>query len=142
MKWFKNELSCGQTNVIIRSYCRNEEEFSVNSTCTQQMLNLTGPDGKTISRDLLKNERSREYFRTVRTISCVEGNEKKYLYLYFSNGGNCIGCETDEVIDLNGIVKRRGQRWSAPKKEREEIARKEMKWFKQESTLLYNKIRD
>lgn len=142
MRWFKNEIVCADTKVTIRSYCRNEGEQPVNSLCTKQTLILEKLDGTKTSRNLLDKEPSRGGFHAVGLIRCVKSENKHYLNLTLDNGGNCSTCELDAVTDLNGKWKRYGQRWYASASERDDIAKHEQGWLKQEPFLLKNKIAD
>jgi hypothetical protein len=142
MAWFKNELMCADTKVTIKSYCRDEPERRVNTLCTMQTAVMEKSGKKKIVRDLLEREPSRGYFHSLRSVRCVSGNTGTYLYLSLGNGGNCIGCENQAVMDLDGRWKRYGDRWYARSIEKEDIERHHEAWFKQESILLENKVRD
>jgi hypothetical protein len=107
-----------------------------------QTLVLERPGKKKIARNLLEKEPSRGYFHSVGLVRCVAGNSRNYLYLSLDNGGNCSGCENQALMDLDGNWKRYGNRWYARPAEKEDIARHHEAWFKQESILLENKVRD
>lgn len=142
MAWFKNESMCGDMKVTIKSYCRIEPNEPINSICTQQTLVLERSGAKKITRDLLEKEPSRGYFHVVSATRCVAGDARKYLYLSLDNGGNCSGCESQAIMDLNGNWRLYGDRWYAHPIERKEIRRHRNSWFKQESILLENKVKD
>lgn len=142
MRWFKNELTCADTKVIVHSYCRNEPNYSANTFCVEQSITLEKAEGKKITQNFLNKEPSRGDFHSVRSLACVAGDHAHYLYVSLGNGGNCDTCENDAVMDLRGRWRRYGSRWYAPKRERAEIASHEQRWFKQGTELLENKIED
>jgi rRNA processing protein Gar1 len=143
MAWFKNEMVCAGTKVIVRSYCKNEADEPVNSFCTKQGLILENLNKRKMIDNLLDKEPSRNDFHVVGLIRCVMGaNEKPYLYVSLDNGGNCDNCEISAIMDLNGKWKRYDKHWYVSGAERKEISRRENDWFRQKSFLLKNKIED
>ncbi|MDO8653128.1 MAG: hypothetical protein Q7R66_13165 [Undibacterium sp.] len=143
MRWFKNELICAETKVIVRSYCKNEVDEPVNSFCTKQVLTLETADKKIKIDNLLEKEPFLGNFHVAGLIRCVAvTSNKPYLYITLDNGGNCNGCEVSAIMNLHGKWKRYGRRWYVAGIERKEISRHENAWFKQESFLLKNKIED
>ncbi|MES2050042.1 MAG: hypothetical protein V4447_16705 [Pseudomonadota bacterium] len=143
MRWFKNEITCGSTQVIVRSYCKDDVDEPVNSFCTKQTLTVETLNKKIEINNLLEKEPSLGNFHVSGLIRCVADTANRpYLYLTLDNGGNCNVCEVSAIMDLNGKWKRYGKRWFVDGKERKEIAKHEKAWFKHESFLLKNKNED
>jgi hypothetical protein len=141
MHWYKNETACADVAVTVRSYCKRDEDLSMNSFCTKQQLTLKSADGKLIEKNnLLEKEPPSKEFHVLGSIRCVNGrDDKPYLYMIFDNGGNCDACEIDALMDLNGKWKKYDKKWFVSGSEKREIQKRSENWFKAKSFYLENK---
>lgn len=143
MRWFRNELTCEDTKVTVRSFCKDEKEYSINSFCTAQSMSLEKNGERITIRNLLKNEPVRDNFHTLGSVRCVMNSYMKpYLYLILDNGGNCDGCEINAVMDLNGDWKMYDKKWFSSGQERKEIKKGLKIWFRSPETYIENKVLD
>jgi hypothetical protein len=142
MRWYTNEMVCANVSVTVQSYCKNNDDVATNSFCTMQKMILKEGDKKSIvKKNLLEKEPSQNEFHALGSIRCVTGkNDKPYLYMILSNGGNCAECEIDAAMDLHGKWKWYDKKWFVFGVEKREINKYSKGWFKAEAFYLNNKI--
>lgn len=143
--WFKNETTCADTKVTVRSSCaityREHASVQSNDLCGEQELILQRDGEKKITRRLLEHEPWHGEYHLVTNLRCVAIDKKYYLLASISNRGSCEDCETTAILDLNGKWKRYGERWYAtPKSERAQILKHEKSWYSQEYFRLTNTV--
>ena len=143
--WFKNETTCADAKVTIRSSCaityREHASVQSNDLCGEQELVLQKIGERKIIRNLLENEPWHNEYHLVTSLRCVSIDKDNYLLLSISNGGNCADCETNAILDFKGKWKRYGSRWYAtPKSEKARILKSEESWYKQSSFRLTNTV--
>lgn len=144
MHWYKNEMTCADVKVTVFSNCQNAPDVSANSFCVAQKITFVDAAGKEAKKkNLLDKEPARGDFHVLGSIRCVAGkNNKPYLFMIFSNGGNCDTCEIDAVMDLRGKWIRHDKKWFVRGAERRDINSREQRWFSStEAFYLENKIK-
>lgn len=139
-EWFKNEIVCADTQVIIQSFCENNVNSPVNHLCSGQKLILKRPGEKAVVRNLLEKEKGDD-LRIATGMRCVSTKKKHYLYISIENGGNCDECEIFAIVDLKGRWRRYGNQWFSPLNEQMEITKSEGNWLKRDSFSISNKIK-
>lgn len=142
MHWFRHDMVCDGTKVMIRSYCQEDENSNANKFCTDQNI-LLEKNGQKKSVDPVKWNTLKEEHVALSSLTCVVAkNQQHYLLLKFSNGGNCRECEALGTIDLNGNWKHFRNRWFIKGKERKMIDTDEALWWRKDGLWLSNKVRD
>jgi hypothetical protein len=139
--WYKNEFSCWGKKYVIRNYCENEPDRSVNKRCDSEELALdVNGANKVVS--LHAHQPYKDDIFWLSTATCGEVNNKKYFYLNFDNGGNCEGCEVSATLSDQGTWVHFGDKWFVKKTMRNKILRAQTKWSKSSSYFVTNKTLD
>ncbi|MET3135463.1 hypothetical protein AAKU55_005773 [Oxalobacteraceae bacterium GrIS 1.11] len=135
MYWFKNETTCFDAKIAIRSFC--EVSFNKNATmqwndvCSEQEIIIEKGSNKKISLNLLAHEPWHGEYHIATGLRCIGDGNKYYIYVDYDNGGSCDICEVNAVVDTNGKWKRYGRNWlGTSKQEKINILKKERNWIK------------
>lgn len=143
LHWYKNEMLCEGVKITVRSFCEDEPNLDVNTFCTAQSMSLEKNSEKIEIKNILKHEPVGGNYHSLWTIGCVVAPDNTpYLILGLANGGNCIGCELDAIIGLDGKWKQYGKKWFVTGTEKLRISKNKKNWITKENFLLKNKIPD
>lgn len=119
-KWFKNETQCDGYKIKISSLCTENPDVSFNSECGSQQLHIQDALGKKIVMNLLSKE-TLDNWRIASAMRCIKTSGKSYLHFVLDNGGSCVGCEVEAMVDMRGKWVRHDRYFFGTAREKQQI---------------------
>ena len=110
----EDKLVCENTEVRVFTTCPSDSKNVLDSDCIEQYFLFVDMNKKTTRKvrasgrleRIYEDVPGREMEKSLESLAldwaCLRGRDGSYVLIGYSNGGNCVRCEWDEIFDLKG----------------------------------------